>query len=163
MPPEDPELEDCRNLIKGQFNKLFRENCTVRNFQYSEQFKDDMVISQQKSLRVPIHIQSGVEKKIQKFINEVGQDSFVSPVVITHKNDGTVKLALGSVEPNQQIVKKTMQLPLLAELLDPVSRKISKTRTDQLHVSTIDSADAFGQIELPKEMTKHYVAAIVGG
>ncbi len=130
-----------------------------------------MVISQQKGRRVPIHIQSAVEKEVQKLIDgghierltEVGEDVFVSPVVITHKSDGTVIIALDSVELNKQIVKTTMQLPLLAELLDRVSMKISKNPTAKLHVSTIDLDYAFGQIELHEATAKHCVAAIVGG
>ena len=78
-----------------------------------------MVISQQKGCRVPIHIQSAVEKEVQKIIDcghieritEVGADTFVSPVVITHKKKGTLIIALDLVELNGQITMKTMQLP----------------------------------------------------
>ena len=130
-----------------------------------------MVITQQKGRRVPIHIQSAVEKEVQKLIDgghierlaEVGEDAFVSPVVITHKSDDTVKIALDSVELNKQIVKKTMQILLLAELLDRVSMMISHNRTGRLHVSTIDIDYAFGQIALHENTSKHCVAAIVGG
>ena len=56
-----------------------------------------------------------------------------------------------------------MQLPLLAELLDRISTKISGNRKAQLHVSTIDLEYAIGQIELHKETAKQCVAAIVEG
>ncbi len=71
-----------------------------------------MKISQQKGRRLPIHIKKAVETEVNKLVqggrleklNEVGEDTFVSPVVITHKSDGTVKIALDSVELNEQIV-----------------------------------------------------------
>ena len=56
-----------------------------------------------------------------------------------------------------------MQLPLVAELLDRVSLKISKNKTSPLHVSTKDLDYAFGQIELHQNTSQHCVAAIVGG
>ena len=143
----------------------------MKNFKYDVQFTVDMTITQQKGRRVPIHIQTAVEKEVEKLIDgghierltEVGEDIFVTSVVITHKSDGTVKIALDSVELNKQIVKKTMQLPLLAEILDRVSMKISKNKTSPLHVSTIDLDYAFGQIELHPNTSKHCVADIVGG
>ncbi len=168
---EDPEIEKRRLKITGQFKTLFSENKTVKNFEYNVQFKRDMTVTQQKGRRVPIHIQKAVEKEVNKLVKgghlekltEVGEDIFVSPVVITHKSDGTVKIALDSIELNKQVVKKTMQLPSLAELLDRISIKISRNGQAQLHVSTIDLDYAFGQIALHQDTAKHCVAAIVGG
>ncbi len=56
-----------------------------------------------------------------------------------------------------------MQLPLLAELLNQISMKISSNRTKKLYISTIDLEYAFGQIALHRDTSKHCVAAIVGG
>ncbi len=120
---------------------------------------------------MPIHIQKAVENEVKKRVKgghleketEVGEDIFVSPEEITHKSQGTVKIALDSIEPNMQVVKKKMQLPLRAELLDQISMKISGNRQPQLHNSTIDLDYAFGQIALHKDAAKHCVAAIVGG
>ncbi len=94
-----------------------------------------------------------VEKEIEKLINEahiekleeVGEDIFVSPVVVTRKSDGSVKIALDSVELNKQIVRKTMQMPILADLLDQISMKISEGRGTPLYISPIDLKYAFGQ------------------
>ncbi len=55
-----------------------------------------------------------------------------------------------------------MQMPLLSEMLDRVSMKISGNRTAKLNVSTIDPEYAFGQIDLHEETSKHCVVAIVG-
>ncbi len=130
-----------------------------------------MEITQQKGRRIPIHIQQAVETEVAKLVKnghieklrKIGEDTFVSPVVITRKSDGSVKIALDSVQLNRQIVKKTMQMPLLSELLDQVSMKISGNRTAKLNVSTVDLEYAFGQIDLHPDTSRHCVAAIVGG
>ncbi len=93
-----------------------------------------------------IHIQKSVEAELEKLMKEghidnlddVGEDVFVSPVVITRNSDGSVKIALDSVELNKQIVRKRMQMPMLAELLDQVSIKITSRRDKPLLISTID-------------------------
>ena len=61
-------------------------------------------------------------------MDEVGEDIFVSPVVVTRKSDGSVKIALDAAELNRQIVRKTMQRPILAEFLDQISLKICEGR-----------------------------------
>ena len=86
----DPELEARRTRLKGQFHKLFNVNTTVKDFEYNVQFRKDMTVSQQKGRWVPIHIQAAVEKELNKLIaechieklSEVGEDAFVSPVVM---------------------------------------------------------------------------------
>ncbi len=158
------------NLAK-RFTKLFHTNHTVKDFVYNVQFKPKMKVMQQKGRRVPIHMQKAVEAELKKLIDgghleklsEIGEDTFVSPVVITKKSDGSVKIAIDSVELNKQIVRKTMQMPILAELLDQISIKISLGKGKPLFVSTIDLKYAFGQIKLHSETAKHCVAAIVGG
>ena len=96
-------------------------------------------------------------------LEEVGEDTFVSPVVVTRKSDGSVKVALVSVELDRLIVRKTMQMPILSKLLDQISIKISEGRGKPLYISTVDLKYAFGQIALHKNTEKHCVAAIVGG
>ncbi len=126
---------------------------------------------QQKWRRIHIHTQKAVENDIEKMIQEghiekleeEGADIFVSPVVVTRKNDGSVRLTLDLVELDKQIVRKTMQMPILADLLYQISMKISEGRGKPLHISTFDLKYAFGQIRLHRNTAKHCVAAIVGG
>ncbi len=166
--------------LKGQFRKLFHFNETVKNYEYSVHFRKDKKTSKQEGCRKPMHIQAAVKKEVanlmakghfEKF-NEVGEDAFLSPVVITHKNDGAVKVALDSIELKKQIIKRKtkpkklrrrMQLPLLAELLDQISMKKSGNRGAQLYIWEIDLKYPLGNIALHKETSKHFVATIVGG
>ncbi len=74
-----------------------------------------------------------------------------------------MKIAIDSVELNKQIIRKTMKMPILAELMDQISVKISLGKGKLLFISTIDLNYAFEQIELHSETAKLCVAAIVGG
>ena len=129
-----------------------------------------MEIKQQKGRRILIHMQKAVETELEKLIKEghvetleeVGEDIFLSPVVVTRKSDGSVKIALDAVELKRQIVRKTMHMSILAELLDQISIKISEGRGKLLFISTIDLKYAFGQIALHKNTAKHCVVAIFG-
>ena len=67
--------------------------------------------------------------------NEVGKDALVCPVVITHKSEGILKTALDSIELEKQIVKETMQLPFLSEILDQIYMKYSGNRKAELYIS----------------------------
>ena len=87
----------------------------------------------------------------------------MSLVAITQKSDGTVKTAADSIELNKQMFKKSIQPPLLAELLDQVFMEISENHKAKFYNSTIDLENAFGQIALLKGTLKHLVTSIVGG
>ncbi len=59
-------------------------------------------------------MQPAVEAEIEKLVKEghikkleeVGDDRFVSSVVVTRKSDGSVKIAIGLVELTRRIVKQ---------------------------------------------------------
>ena len=69
---------------------------------------------QQKSRRVPITLQDKVDNEIEKLLKqghvdnleECSDENFVSPIVKTVKNDGSVKLAFESKELNKRVHKK---------------------------------------------------------
>ncbi len=66
-----------------------------------------------------------------------------------------MKIAIDAVELNRQIVRKTMQMRILAELPHQISMKISEGRGKPLYLLTIDLKYAFGQIPLHRETAKH--------
>ena len=81
--------------------------------------KENFKPVQQKGRVVPIHLQPLVKTELDKLIdeghvvreNQVGEDQFISPVVITRKDNGTVKIAVDACELNDNIVKKKAQMP----------------------------------------------------
>ena len=63
---------------------------------------------------------------------------FVSPIVITKKKDGSVKLALESRELNKQVHKNIYQMPNIEELMDTVGQTLSKRKPGNVYFSTMD-------------------------
>ena len=59
-----------------------------------------------------------------------------------------MEIAIDAVELNRQIVRKTLRMPIVAELLDQISMKISEGRGKPLYISTIELKYASGQIFL---------------
>ena len=53
-------------------------------------------------------------------LEECSVKYFVSPIVITAKNYGSVKFALDSTELNRQVHKNYSQMPNIEELMDIV-------------------------------------------
>ena len=98
----------------------------LSNFNYNVKFRDDFRVEQQRGRRIPIHIQAAVEKEVERLIkeghltkiNQLEEDSLVSPVVIAVKADGSVKIAMDASQINKQIVKKRSQMSNLQELLE---------------------------------------------
>ena len=126
---------------------------------------------QQKGRRIPIHLQKAVTKEIKKLmtaghlirVNNIKQDNFISPTVITVKKDNSVKLAMDARILNDNTIKRKAQMPNLEELLGQVSMAISKDEDKPLYISTIDLEYAFGQVKLHPDTSKHCNIAIIGG
>ena len=90
--------------MKKKFKKLFNENHTVNGIEVKIQLKEDAKLIQQKGRPIPIHLQQSVGKEINKLMkqghiekaNNIDENCFVSPAVITVKKDKSVKIALDS-------------------------------------------------------------------
>ena len=92
---EVTRITELREILTFQkkFQKLFNSNRTVKELEYNVQYKSKMTIKQQKGLRIAIHMQKAVETEMDKLIkeghierlDEVGEDIFVSPVVVTRR------------------------------------------------------------------------------
>ena len=76
-------------------------------------FKEKFKPTQHKGRRVPLHLLEGIEKELEKLIEDkqikrlkkCSDEYFISPVVITVKRDKSVKIALDSKELNDAIHK----------------------------------------------------------
>ena len=90
------------------------------------------------------------------------EDCFVSPVVITVKNDKSVKIALDSRKLNDSCIKRRPHRPNMEELLNQISMEISRDRTLQLFMSKIDLDYAYGQMKLSEETSRQCVFVITG-
>ena len=90
----------------------------------------------QKARPIPLHLQEDVGRELEKLIkaghlekvNNVDEHCFVSPVVIiTVKNDKSVKVALDSRKLNDSCIKRRPHMPKMEELLNQISVEIRET------------------------------------
>ena len=120
---------------------------------------------------MPITLQDKVDKEIDNFLrqghieklNECSDKYFVSPIVITVKKDGSVKLALESRELNNQVHKNKYQMPNIEELMDTVRQMISERKPGDVYFSTMDLTYAYGQLPLSPETSVQCNFSLVGG
>ena len=82
-------------------------------------------------------------------------------MVVARKININVKIAIDLVELKRQIVRKTRQMQIFAELRHQISVKSSEGRATPLFLSTIDLKYAFAQISQQRKTAKDGVAGIV--
>ena len=136
---EDPVV----TKLKTKFKKLFNETHTVNGLEVKIQLKEDAKLIQQKGRPIPIHLQQSVEKEIEKLIkqghiekaNNIDENCFVSPAIITVKKDKSVKIAVDSRKLNEITVKRKAQMLNLDELISRISRTIADGPADEIWIS----------------------------
>ena len=164
---EDPDI----TTLKRNFKKLFHENHTVNGLELEIQLKEDARLIQQKGRPIPIHLQQSVEKEITKLMkqghiekaNNIDENCFVSPAVITVKKDKSVKIALDSRKLNEITIKRKAQMPNMEELISRISRKIADGPADEIWTSKLDLDYAYGQLSLSREARNLCIFAVTGG
>ena len=159
-----------REKVFNKFTDLFENNETIKDTEINVQLKPGHYPVKQKARPVTLHLLHlgrQLEKLIKtghlEQINDVDEDCFVSPVVITVKNDKTVKIALDSLKLNDSCIKMRPHMPIMEELLNQISVEISRDRTLQLFISKIDLDYAYGQIKLSEETSRQCLFATIGG
>ena len=164
---EDPDIIS----LKRKFKKLFHENHTVEGLEVKIQLKEDARLIQQKGRPIPIHLQQSVEKEINKLMkqghiekaNNIDENCFVSPAVITVKKDKSVKIALDSRKLNEITIKRKAQMPNMEELISRISRKTADGPADEIWISKFHLNYASGQLLLSREARNLCIFAVTGG
>ena len=164
---EDPDI----TTLKKKFRKLFNENHTVNGIEVKIQLREDAKLIQQKGRPKPVHLQQSVGKEINKLIkqghiekaNDIDENCFVSPAVITVKKDKSVKIALDSRTLNEITIKRKAQMPNMEELISRISRKIADGPADEIWASKLDLDYAYGQLILSREAQNLCIFAVTGG
>ena len=167
----DNDLDDWQTHFSKQFQHLFRRVGRIRNYKVQAEFFKNLTPIQQKGRRVPITLQEKVDKEIEKLLEqghiqkleECSDKYFVSPIIITVKKDGSVKLALESRELNKQVHKNNYQMPNIEELMDIVGQMISERKQGDVFFTTMDLTYAYGQLPLNENTSKHCNFLLVGG
>ena len=167
---DENDQSEKRRVIE-KFPDLFRNNTTIKDTEINIQLKPGHYPVKQKARPIPLHLQEAVGKEIEKLtksghlekVKHVDEDCFISPVVITVKNDKSVKIALDSRKLNDSCIKVRPRMPNMEELLNQISVEITKDRTKELRMSKIDLDYAYGQMMLSEETSRRCVFAITGG
>ena len=167
----EDSLDNWQIYFSKQFENLFNRVGKIKNYKVHADFFETLTPIQQKGRRVPITLQEKVDKEIDKLLRqghieklkECSDKYFVSPIVITVKKDGSVKLALESRELNKQVHKNKYQMPNIEELMDTVGQTISERKSGDINFSTMDLTYAYGQLPLSSETSVQCNFSLVGG
>ena len=111
------ELSVETKKMVNEFPKLFKRNGKLKNYEVKIRLKEDARIVQQKGRRIPFQLQKAVDEEIKRLlqsghiekVNEIKDDVFIQPTVITVKKDRSVKIALDARALNQAIDKTNIK------------------------------------------------------
>ena len=156
--PEENNQSEKKRVVE-KFRDLFKNNTTIKDTEINIQLKPGHYPVKQKAIPIPLHLQEDVGKELERLIKtghlekvkHMDEDCFVSPVVITVKNDKSLKIALDSRKLNDSCIKIRPHMPNMEELLNQISVEITKDRTKELMMSKIDLDYAYGQMKLSKK------------
>ena len=95
--------------------------------------------------------------------NNIDENCFVSPAVITVKKDKSVEIALDSRKLNEITIKRKAQMPNMEELISRISRKNADGPADEIWISKFDLNYAYGQLLLSREARNLCIFAVTGG
>ena len=168
---EEEKYDELQTYFCKLYPKLFTRIGQIRNAKVRAEFYDNLRPIQQKGRRVPISLQDKVDKEIHRLINEghivklqeCSEKYFVSPIVITVKKDGSIKIALESGELNKQVHKNKYQMPNIDELIDGVSQIIAEKKAGNVYFTTLDFTYAYGQVALEQKTSEQCNFSLVGG
>ena len=102
-----------REKVFNKFPDLFENNETIKDAEINIQLQSGHYPVKQKARPVPLHLQKDVGREMKRLIksghlekiNNVDEDCFVSPAIITVKSDNSVRIALDSRKLNDSCIK----------------------------------------------------------
>ena len=164
------ELDSWQSYFSKQLSNLFNRVGKIRNYKVPAEFFENLIPLQQKRRRVPISLQEKVDTEIDKLLKkghiekltECSDKYFVSPIVITVKKDGSVKLALEFRELKKQVHKNKYQMPNIEELMDTVEQTISEMKSGDILFTTMDLTYAYCQLQLSAETSVQCNFSLIG-
>ena len=168
---EEEDYDELQTYFCKLYPNLFTRIGKIRNAKVRAEFFENLKPIQQKGRRVPISLQEKVDKEVHRLINEghiitlqeCSDKYFVSPIVITVKKDGSIKLTLESRELNKQVHKNKYQMPNIDELIDGVSQIIAEKKSRIVYFTKLDFTYAYGQVALEQKTSEQCIFSLVGG
>ena len=96
-------------------------------------------------------------------VNEIKDDVFIQPTVMTVKKDKSIKIAWDARVMNENIKKDKYQMTNLDDLMCSLAETITSDRPGRVWFTSVDLKYAFEQVLLNPSLAKHCIFAIVGG
>ena len=90
------------------------------------------------------------------------EDCFISPIVFTKKEDGTIKLALDYKLLKDQIFKKKYQMPKIHKLIENIALQLSNKNSGEVWFSNLDLKNSYKQPQLCNDTSQQCNFTIVG-
>ena len=130
---DTPSQSEFKANISKQFSDLLKRSGRSKNFIVNTYFNEPIKPIQVKGKHIPIHLLLKVKLCIDQLLRDghieklsrFSENCFISPIVITAKRDGSIKLGLNSKLLNKQIFRNRYQMPNLFEIIDNVAVTIS--------------------------------------
>ncbi|KFD47218.1 hypothetical protein M513_11925 [Trichuris suis] len=99
-----------------------RAHAKLRNYVHKVKLKANYNPIRQKLRRLPRSVREAVSKEVTKLLNQgivesVEASEWVSPIVVVHKKDGSIRLCVDLREANKAIVPDMFPLPHIEDLL----------------------------------------------
>ena len=135
-------------------------------------FHQKFTAKHQKGRRVPINLQPRVTAELERLQKEghieklsiCSDEHFISAIVLTVKEDQSIKLTLDSKVLNKAIHKNKYQMPNIDMLIDTISQHHTNTQNgQQAYFSTLDLKYAYSQLKLHNDTAKHCYINIICG
>ena len=135
-------------------------------------FHIDFQSRHQKGRRISINLHEKVNIELKKLLDgkhiiklsSCPANYFISPIVVTVKNDQTIKLALDSKVLNKAIHMNKFKMPNIDTLIDSISQQISAPASQNTtYFSMIDMKYAYSQLNLDTNTANHCNFNIISG
>ena len=162
--------------LKQEISSKYK-NFTTRtgrsiNHKIKSKFKTTFTPIHQKRRRIPLHLENQVEQELKKLqqnghiskLSKCSDEFFISQIVITVKNDNTIKLAMDAKTINKAIHKNKYQMHNIDCLMDSIAQTITQSSSEgDVLFSIIDLRYSYSQLPLDKDTAKHCNFNIIGG
>ncbi len=140
--------DQCTHPVSSIDAKSENRLGCARGFVHRVQVRPGSQPVQQKLRRLPFSIRNEVSKELQKLVQQdviepVDASEWVSPIVVTRKKDGGIRLCVDLREPNKAVVVDSFPLPHMEEMFANLCGATV--------FSTLDLQSAYHQVTLHED------------
>ena len=160
-----------KKSLAEEFPELISRIGKSKHHTVNSKFHKSYRVTQQKGKKVPIHLQPKLKIELAKLLNEghiekltnCSDQFFISPIVITVKNDQSIKIALDSKILNKSIHKNKYQMPNIDSLIQTIFQTLSIAPHETAYFTTLDLQYLYSQLNLHNDTAHHCNFNIVCG